>query len=264
MITLTTGQLRGLARPGVLAIRAHRGLLHGRAGVRRQIRAGAHPHRARRLPSRCSSRRCCRSPPAVPPFSAAGLRGHRAAGGHRRRAGLLPADGVRRRDPGRTAAGQQHGPVLRLQRRSRMRGDQHPALGQLYTLLVTLTFLALNGHLRLIETLVEGFRTLPDRRPRAGRREACWHVVHLGHAAVRRRAGDRPARHHRAADREPRLRRREPRGAGTEPVRGRLPVIAGVRPGDRARGPAAVQSSFHRAAGAVPSPMLRQLSGWRS
>jgi flagellar biosynthesis protein FliR len=36
-----------------------------------------------------------------------------------------------------------------------------PAVGQLYTLLVTLTFLALNGHLALIEVLANSFRTLP-------------------------------------------------------------------------------------------------------
>jgi flagellar biosynthesis protein FliR len=36
-----------------------------------------------------------------------------------------------------------------------------PALGQLYTVLVTLTFLALNGHLALIETLVRSFDLLP-------------------------------------------------------------------------------------------------------
>jgi flagellar biosynthetic protein FliR len=36
-----------------------------------------------------------------------------------------------------------------------------PALGQLYTILVMLTFLALNGHLVLIETLVRSFNALP-------------------------------------------------------------------------------------------------------
>jgi flagellar biosynthetic protein FliR len=36
-----------------------------------------------------------------------------------------------------------------------------PAIGQLYTLLVMLTFLALNGHLALIEVLVQSFSTLP-------------------------------------------------------------------------------------------------------
>lgn len=36
-----------------------------------------------------------------------------------------------------------------------------PSLGQLYTLLVMLTFLSLNGHLALIEVLVRSFHTLP-------------------------------------------------------------------------------------------------------
>jgi flagellar biosynthetic protein FliR len=42
-----------------------------------------------------------------------------------------------------------------------LRGTSTPALGQFYTLLVMLTFLALDGHLALIEMLVQGFRTLP-------------------------------------------------------------------------------------------------------
>jgi flagellar biosynthetic protein FliR len=42
-----------------------------------------------------------------------------------------------------------------------LRGAGTPVLGQLYMLLVTLTFLALNGHLVLIEVLVNGFHTLP-------------------------------------------------------------------------------------------------------
>jgi len=36
-----------------------------------------------------------------------------------------------------------------------------PAIGELYTLLVMLTFLGLNGHLALIEVLVRSFATLP-------------------------------------------------------------------------------------------------------
>jgi flagellar biosynthesis protein FliR len=36
-----------------------------------------------------------------------------------------------------------------------------PALGQLYTLLVMLCFLALNGHLAVIETLVQSFQAMP-------------------------------------------------------------------------------------------------------
>jgi len=42
-----------------------------------------------------------------------------------------------------------------------MRGTGTAALGQLYALLVMLTFLALDGHLALIEMLVQGFQTLP-------------------------------------------------------------------------------------------------------
>jgi len=42
-----------------------------------------------------------------------------------------------------------------------LRGVSTPVIGTLYMLMVTLTFLALNGHLMLIETFVEGFKTLP-------------------------------------------------------------------------------------------------------
>src|SRR5204862_6183947 len=40
-------------------------------------------------------------------------------------------------------------------------GVSTPVVGQLYMLLVMLTFLALNGHLALLQALMEGFRTLP-------------------------------------------------------------------------------------------------------
>lgn len=42
-----------------------------------------------------------------------------------------------------------------------LRGASTPVLGTLYMLMVTLTFLSLNGHLILIETLAQGFTTLP-------------------------------------------------------------------------------------------------------
>jgi flagellar biosynthetic protein FliR len=42
-----------------------------------------------------------------------------------------------------------------------LRGVSTPALGQFYTLLVVLTFLALDGHLALVRTLVQGLNTLP-------------------------------------------------------------------------------------------------------
>jgi len=42
-----------------------------------------------------------------------------------------------------------------------LRGVSTPVLGQMYMILVTLTFLAINGHLVLVELLVAGFTTLP-------------------------------------------------------------------------------------------------------
>lgn len=42
-----------------------------------------------------------------------------------------------------------------------LRGANTPVVGQLYMLLATLVFLALNGHLALIEILAQGFTTLP-------------------------------------------------------------------------------------------------------
>ena len=60
-----------------------------------------------------------------------------------------------------------------------MRGTSTPALGQLYALLVMLTFLALDGHLALIEMLVDGFRTLPSARP-ASATTALWTLVAWG------------------------------------------------------------------------------------
>ena len=42
-----------------------------------------------------------------------------------------------------------------------IRGTGSTALGEMYSIFVTLVFLALNGHLRLIEVLADGFRTLP-------------------------------------------------------------------------------------------------------
>jgi flagellar biosynthetic protein FliR len=41
------------------------------------------------------------------------------------------------------------------------RGSSTPAVGQFYVLLATLTFLALGGHLLLIQVIVESFRSMP-------------------------------------------------------------------------------------------------------
>jgi flagellar biosynthesis protein FliR len=60
-----------------------------------------------------------------------------------------------------------------------MRGTGTPALGQLYAILVMLTFLALDGHLALIEVLVDGFRTLPIGE-RGLSTEGYWTMVAWG------------------------------------------------------------------------------------
>ncbi|HMN44419.1 MAG TPA: flagellar biosynthetic protein FliR [Povalibacter sp.] len=60
-----------------------------------------------------------------------------------------------------------------------LRGVGTPVLGQLYMILVTLTFLALNGHLRLIELLAQSFTTLPSGAQGLGS-EQLWNVVAWG------------------------------------------------------------------------------------
>ena len=60
-----------------------------------------------------------------------------------------------------------------------MRGASTPVLGQLYMLLVTLTFLALNGHLVLIELLTQGLFALPVGTAGLGS-DAIWSLVAWG------------------------------------------------------------------------------------
>lgn len=60
-----------------------------------------------------------------------------------------------------------------------LRGASTPVLGQLYMILVTLTFLALNGHLVLIELLAHSFTTLPVGMTGLGG-EAWWTLVAWG------------------------------------------------------------------------------------
>ena len=59
-----------------------------------------------------------------------------------------------------------------------LRGVSTPALGQLYVVLGTLTFLALDGHLAVVQLLVDSFRGLPvgtaGLDPEALRRLALW------------------------------------------------------------------------------------------
>jgi flagellar biosynthetic protein FliR len=59
------------------------------------------------------------------------------------------------------------------------RGASTPVVGQLYMLLVTLMFLALDGHLALLEAVVQGFQTLPIGAQSLGE-DALWSVVLWG------------------------------------------------------------------------------------
>ena len=60
-----------------------------------------------------------------------------------------------------------------------LRGSSTAALGQLYIILATLTFLALGGHIALIEVLVKGFTTLPVGTEGLGP-EKLWGMVLWG------------------------------------------------------------------------------------
>ncbi len=60
-----------------------------------------------------------------------------------------------------------------------LRGVGTPVLGQFYMILVTLTFLALNGHLLLIELLAQGFTTMPVGTNGLGP-DQLWTVVAWG------------------------------------------------------------------------------------
>jgi flagellar biosynthesis protein FliR len=60
-----------------------------------------------------------------------------------------------------------------------LRGASTPVLGQFYTLIATLTFLALNGHLMVIDMLVGGFHSLPIESIGMGAR-GLWRVSEWG------------------------------------------------------------------------------------
>jgi flagellar biosynthetic protein FliR len=60
-----------------------------------------------------------------------------------------------------------------------LRGTSTPALSQLYTILATLTFLALGGHVALIEMLVAGLYGLPIGTEGLGQ-EGLWKLVLWG------------------------------------------------------------------------------------
>lgn len=60
-----------------------------------------------------------------------------------------------------------------------LRGSSTAALGQLYIILATLIFLALGGHLALLEVLVQGFGSMPIGGDGFGR-EGLWAIVLWG------------------------------------------------------------------------------------
>jgi flagellar biosynthetic protein FliR len=60
-----------------------------------------------------------------------------------------------------------------------LRGTSTPALSQLYTILATLTFLALGGHVAIIEMLVAGFFGLPVGTTGLGQ-EGLWQLIIWG------------------------------------------------------------------------------------
>ena len=59
-------------------------------------------------------------------------------------------------------------------------GASTPVVGFLYMLMVTLTFLAMNGHLAMIEALVDGFQTMPIALTGFGA-DQWWQVAGWGH-----------------------------------------------------------------------------------
>jgi flagellar biosynthetic protein FliR len=65
-----------------------------------------------------------------------------------------------------------------------LRGTGAPVVGQFYTLIATLTFLALNGHLAIVQALVDGFVTLPVGIEGLGP-AGYWQVVGWGTALFR-------------------------------------------------------------------------------
>ncbi len=60
-----------------------------------------------------------------------------------------------------------------------LRGASTPVLGQFYMIIVTLTFLALNGHLILIESLLQSFTLLPIGTTGLGS-DGLWMLVTFG------------------------------------------------------------------------------------
>lgn len=65
-----------------------------------------------------------------------------------------------------------------------LRGTGAPVVGQFYTLIATLSFLALNGHLAVVQALVDGFNTMPVGIEGLGT-DGYWTLVTWGSALFR-------------------------------------------------------------------------------
>lgn len=65
-----------------------------------------------------------------------------------------------------------------------LRGTGAPVVGQFYTLIATLTFLALDGHLAVVQALLDGFTTMPVGIEGLGS-EGYWQLVNWGSALFR-------------------------------------------------------------------------------
>ena len=160
-----------MAGPGLLAVPAHRRLPDGGAGVRRALRAGAHPHRAGRRDHAAGRARCCPRP-ASAPFSAAGAASIAA---QQVLIGVALGFALQIVFDALGAGGQLLANSMGLSfafNVDPLRGVSTPVLGQLYVVLVTLTFLALNGHWPSSSRWSTVSATCPSAAP-------AWHRGHL-------------------------------------------------------------------------------------
>ncbi len=226
-----------MARPVVLAVHPHWRLLHGGAGVQRVVHSGAAAPRARRRrrvsrgaahPAAARASKCSRS-------AASSSRSSRSSSASR---SASPCRSCSTRSRWAASCSPTAWACSFAFNVDLMRGTGTPALGQLYALLVMLTFLAPRRPSRADRRCWWMASARCPSAPRASRTRRYWTIVALGHPDFLGRARRSAARHHGAAHRQPRVRRDEPRGAVAQPVRGRLPDHARVRPRDHPGRPA--------------------------
>ena len=168
---------RSLARHVHLAVLSHRRVFHGGAGVRRAIRAATAAASFSRARSRSSSRRSFAASDVVP-FSIEGA----LVTIQQVVIGVAMGFALQLVFDALAMGGQLLSNSMGLGfafNVDPLRGTGTPVLGQLYMLLVTLTFLAINGHLVLIEILAKASRRCPSARP-ASIRTTMWNIASWG------------------------------------------------------------------------------------